>query len=183
MALIPRYVAAIVGAALAPAVIFWLPAVARYLHAGETEAISVAFLFTFYVFVIALGHAVFFGLPAVIFFQRRGWTTIKEAAGIGFLVGALPMAVLSVCLWLASLAYAPSPAELRFGLRRMSPLVPGLVAAVSLGVFGWIGGLVGWLVWRASERAPVSWAIAVTAVAAPVVAGGVLTIMQPNASG
>ena len=45
---------------------------------------------------VTLGHALIFGLPAALYFRRRGWTHVLAAMTGGFMVGAVPIGLLLV---------------------------------------------------------------------------------------
>jgi|SRR5258706_15824951 hypothetical protein len=56
------------------------------------EIAPLAFVFTF---VIALAHAVLFGLPLFLVFRSKGWINIMTCVVFGFAFGAVPDGVLT----------------------------------------------------------------------------------------
>jgi hypothetical protein len=109
----------IAGLATAHVVLLWIPA-----------------------FIVALAHAAALGLPAYMVLKRlrltRWWVSLPS----GFLIGALPYAMLA-------LPWRSPPAELV-----EAHIVPGFTwlhygeMAGGLGLLGMAGGFAAWLVWR-----------------------------------
>lgn len=145
-----RYGAAVVGAALAPAL---LAGGHLVLTSPETQAIlsiPEAIGWAGWVFVVALLHAGLLGLPAALIVQRLGWANAFTAIAMGFVIGAVPVGLI--------IFGAPAPTtaivggELiaadggwtsagRAGLRR---------TVLNAGLYGAAGGLAAWLVWCGS---------------------------------
>jgi hypothetical protein len=160
MALLLRYVTAIVGAALAPALLVGLAT-------GQANIVFLAF-------IVALAHAVFIGLPAALVFQRLGWLSLPAALAAGFLIGALPLGLIFAVLPqadFASVGGVPTAIDRRLTLAGWVGL---LQAAALFGVLGGLGGLTAWLIWRASSRASWAWGLSVIALAGAVLAGPTL---------
>jgi hypothetical protein len=86
---------------------------------------------------VTLGHALIFGLPAALYFRRRGWRHVLAAMACGFAVGAVPIGLLFVY---ATLFEGPATAR---------KLLACLEIASTGGALGIPGGLAFWLTLRA----------------------------------
>jgi hypothetical protein len=97
-------------------------------------------------FAVALVHAVALGLPAFLILKRRRLTQWWVSLLGGFVVGALPYAVLALP-WtspqpeLVAAHIVPPFTWLRYG-----------AVAGGLGLLGLAGGIAAWLVWRRLGR-------------------------------
>lgn len=111
-------------------------ALASALAAGAVWGLSLLGLF-FLAVPVTLGHAVFLGLPAALYFRRRGWMHVLAAVVGGFLIGALPIGLLLVGLTLSG----------------DTPTTRGLLASLEIagtaGALGAPGGLAFWFTLRA----------------------------------
>jgi hypothetical protein len=86
---------------------------------------------------VTLGHALIFGLPAALFFRRRGWTHALAAMAGGFVVGAAPLGLLFLY---GALFDGPTTAR---------TLLASFQVAGTGGALGVPGGLAFWLTLRA----------------------------------
>ena len=86
---------------------------------------------------VTIGHALIFGLPAALYFRRRSWTHALAAMAGGFVVGAVPIGLLSVY---STLFYGPTTAR---------TLLANLQIVGMCGALGVPGGLAFWLTLRA----------------------------------
>lgn len=85
---------------------------------------------------VTLGHALIVGLPAALYFRRRGWKHVLAAMAAGFVVGAVPIGLL--------LAYG----TLFDGPTTARKLLACLEIAAMAGALGIPGGLAFWLTLR-----------------------------------
>jgi hypothetical protein len=86
---------------------------------------------------VTLGHALIVGLPAALYFRRRGWRHVLAAMAGGFVVGAVPIGLLLV--W-ATLFDGPATTR---------TLLACLEIAATAGGLGIPGALAFWLTLRA----------------------------------
>jgi hypothetical protein len=117
---------AIVFSGLAPAVLMtaiWT----------DPRVAPLAFVFTF---IIALSHAVLFGLPIFLILQSRGWTGITACVLLGFDIGAVPGGILAF--------------PVTNGLSTAEIWVSYIEPLMYLGLLGAFGGLVFWIVLMSS---------------------------------
>ena len=87
-----------------------------------------------FAFIIALPHALVLGLPLFLVLRAKGWVNAGSSLGGGFLVGAIPMAVLT-------------------GLGN-SDWLTNILAVSLFGVCGATGGLAFFLLWKVFTPAP-----------------------------
>ena len=131
--------AAFILAALAPAVA----------AAGLEKSIKLMPL----TFLVAFAHAVGLGLPLFLIFRKKRLVNFISCGGIGFIVGALPIGVLS---W--PLAYWRAPGQA--SINGVPTVVDGLPTAAGwlyyvqtlayFGLFGALAGLIFWTVLKLS---------------------------------
>ncbi len=110
-------------------------AVASALAAGAVWGLSLIGLM--FSLPVTLGHALIVGLPAALYFRRRGWRHVLAAMAGGFVVGAVPIGLLLV--WAALF---DGPATTR-------TLLACLEIAGTAGGLGIPGGLAFWLTLKA----------------------------------
>lgn len=151
MRVLIRYASALLAAAVVPSII------AGFL-AGNTG-------FALLAFIVAFGHALLLGLPAALIFQKRGRDGILTAVAVGFLLGALPIGVLLALSGPPDFASVDRvPTAIR-GVRTGAGWVSIIQASGALGLFGAVGGLSAWAVWRiAARRAWISASVVAVAV-------------------
>lgn len=153
-----RYVAVIFGAALAPVLVGLLSLVYQGFVDGSV-------LYFSYVFIVALGHVVVFGLPAAIVLQRLRLANIVTALIAGFLIGALPFALLMALSSTGNLSIDGVVTVLD-GRRTTAGWIELAKAAGVFGLFGTAGGLTAWAIWRGDIRAAFVWTVGMAAVSA-----------------
>lgn len=93
-------------------------------------------------FIVALVHAVILGLPAYLIARRLGLIRWWVSLPGGFVVGALPYAVLALP-W-----HAPPPELVAAHIVPPFTWQHYLAVAGGLGFLGMAGGIAAWLVWR-----------------------------------
>jgi hypothetical protein len=151
MASFMRYFAAIVGAALAAALL-----------AGILLG---NYAFAFYALFIALGSALFIGLPVALLFQWLGWMNAFAAIVAGFLIGAVPVFVMEAFSQAGAFVSLNGTTTEIDGHRTLAGWLFILQIAGILGVHGAVGGLTAWIIWRGSSRRPWVWAAAIAGAA------------------
>ena len=165
--LIPGAILALVGAAIAPAIIALIIGLVGILGSilfsnGETirNGNWTSFFATVvFILIISFLHVIILGIPAFIigwYFQAiQSWTSIVAA----FLVGALPTAVF---LWPLKYPELQSTSSRWDGEKMLQIVIDGvptvtgwtdwISAFTIMGLFGVSGGLVFWLIWRYSNK-------------------------------
>ena len=99
--------------------------------------------------VIALSHAVLFGLPIFLIFQSRGWAGIGTCVVLGFAIGAVPAGMLTFPVSGFSLyasAWAGGAPMVTNGMSAAAIWVSYMKPLMYLGLLGAFGGLVFWAV-------------------------------------
>ena len=97
--------------------------------------------------MVTATHAVIFGVPAAVFFRRRGWTSPWAALAGGFVIGVVP---LEVYLWLTEASsnvntWSSSGATMVNGVRTWSGWMEHIEFMSVIGGFGAGGAFAFWL--------------------------------------
>jgi len=132
------------GATVAPAILFWLVGTVG-LSVSEgvftfkklLDAATGALAFSPAVIIVAGGHALFLGLPAFLLFQAFGKLSWRTAVAGGFLIGALPVSMIS----------APGS---------YTAWSSAAGTALVFGAFGVCGGAAFWFLWKRFGAQPSS---------------------------
>lgn len=150
-----KVVVALLAAAAAPATLFTVLGLLRFAQAGPLAYIQYVEVLGpwLMVFVVALFHAVVFGLPVYFMARSLHFTHWLVSLAGGFLIGALPIAI---CGW-------PDPGTGNYqvwdgekmvdhfviiGLSIHAEYVHFLGVVCEMGFCGTAGGFAAWLVWR-----------------------------------
>ena len=113
---------------------------------SDPRVAPMVFAFTL---VVALSHAVLFGLPIFLIFQFREWIGITACVVLGFAIGAVPAGILDFPvsgLALHASAWASSTPTATNGLSTAAIWVSYIKPLMYLGLLGAFGGLVFWVV-------------------------------------
>jgi hypothetical protein len=96
-----------------------------------------------FVFVIALGHAVILGLPAFLLGRSLGRVNLISSGVVGFIIGACPIALLMLPLWLGSNSSASIDAvpTISNGFPTLAGWLYYLLSLASFGALGALGGI------------------------------------------
>ena len=165
--LIPRTIFALLGAAIAPAIIVLIIGFGGSLSSvlfnnGETLRDgnwTSFFAIVVVILIISSLHVIILGIPAFImgwyFKTIRWWTSIVVA----FFVGALPTAIF---LWPLKYPELQSTSSRWDGEKMVQTIIKGvptvtgwtdwISAFTVMGLFGVSGGLVFWLIWRQHNK-------------------------------
>ena len=137
---------ALVSSGLAPALLMtaiW----------SDPRVAPMMFAFTF---AIALGHAVLLGLPIFLIFQSRGWGSLAASVVLGFVIGAVPAAILSFPASDFSLfasAWAGGRPTQSVGLNTAALWADYVLPLIYFGLLGALGGIAFWTVLTCSRYA------------------------------
>lgn len=144
-----QYSDAVFGAALAPALLLGAVVFGGTLIGGGLYAGAAAFAVVTMAFIVALPHAAILGLPVMALFARFGWVNAITAVAAGFAIGSLPLGLITTLshptyrVVVNDLIVSSVEAEWT-GQERITQLKLAGVA----GLFGDLGGLSAWLMWR-----------------------------------
>ena len=164
--LIPRTLLALFGAAITPstiALMLSLPGIIPILLNSEriqqngnwTSFIGIIII----IFIVSSLHVFFLGVPAFIvgwYFKKIFWWTSMV---VGFLIGAMPTAIL---LWPLKYPELHSTSSRWDGEKMVQTMIDGtptltgwtdwVLAFTVMGLFGVSGGLVFWLIWSQRNK-------------------------------
>jgi hypothetical protein len=139
-----RAAAALVAAALAPTLA--LTAIAG--------PVSLVTGFSALVFLIALAHAGLLGLPAAAMAIRGGRDTWFWAVAAGFLIGALPVALLAAVSTPPDFSESKGVVTAINGVRTQAGWLRFALGPLFFGLCGALGGFGAWAVWRLTAPLP-----------------------------
>ena len=155
-----RYSLAFLAAALVPSLVVSVPNAVANLSTGESHAIVRTWKVVVAALAVSAAHVLALGLPAFLLVVRAKVLAWWSAVGLGFVLGALPLALLS---W--PLRYSEGASARHWAKGQMiETIVNGVVTragwwsyvsgVVGMGFLGAIGGLSFWLVLRALRPNP-----------------------------
>ena len=155
-----RYSLAFLAAALVPSLVISLPNAVANLNTGDSQAIVRTWKAIMAALAVSAAHVLALGLPAFLVVVRAKMFAWWSAVGLGFILGALPLALLS---WPLRYSEGASARHWENG-QMIETIVNGVVTragwwsyvsgVVSMGCLGAVGGLSFWLVLRALKPDP-----------------------------
>ena len=155
-----RYSLAFLAAALVPSLVISVPSAVTSFSTADSHAIVRTGKAIIAAFAVSAAHVLALGLPAFLLVARAKVFAWWSAVGLGFILGALPLALLS---WPLRYSEGASARHWENG-QMIETIVDGVVTragwwsyvsgVVSMGCLGALGGLSFWLVLRALRPNP-----------------------------
>ena len=155
-----RYVLAFLAAALVPSLVVSVPNAVANLSTGDDYAFVRSWKVATAAFGISAAHVLALGVPAFVLVVRAKVFAWWSAVGLGFIFGAVPLALLS---WPLRYAEGASATHWENG-QMVETIVNGVVtqagwwsyvsSVAGMGFLGALGGLSFWLALRALKPNP-----------------------------
>src|SRR3982751_6316836 len=155
-----RYSLAFLAAALVPSLVISVPNAVASLSAGDSHAIVRTWKIIIAALAVSAAHVLALGIPAYVLVVRAKAFAWWSAVGLGFMLGAVPLALLS---WPLRYSEGASARHWENG-QMIETIVNGFVTpagwwryvsgVLSMGFLGALGGLSFWLVLRALKPNP-----------------------------